>query len=405
LSGVTARYSVVRRMRPRDPAEEHRAATPLELLFDLTFVVAVARVANELAHAVVEDDLAHGCLGYLMVFFAIWWAWMNFTWFASAYDCDDAPYRILTLVQMAGVLVLAAGVPAAFEDKDFKAITLGYVVMRVAMIVQWVRAAGADEERRNTALGYAAGVFVVQVGWVARLALPEDAGFAAFFVLVAAEMAVPLLTERTAMTPWHPYHVAERYGLFTIIVLGESVTAASVALSTLFNVEGITADLVMLAGGGLVLLFGMWWVYFLHDTGEALAERRNLGFVWGYSHVFVAASAAAVGAGLEAAAQVLFAHHVPTDEAHAHLAGDRTVAVVVGVAVCVFLLLTAYLHSRLTDGHLPGIPDTAAAAAGVLLVAFVVGGASMPLAILLEGAVVALLVASAVLRDTASLND
>ena len=74
------------------------------------------------------------CAGYLLVFFAIWWAWMNFTWFASAYDTDDVPYRLLTLLQMAGVLVLAAGVPAAFDDRDFARHRLGYVVMRIALV-------------------------------------------------------------------------------------------------------------------------------------------------------------------------------------------------------------------------------------------------------------------------------
>ena len=105
----------------RDPDEPHRASTPLELLFDLSFVVGVATVAAELAHGVAEDHVAASIGHYLMVFFAIWWAWMNFSWFASAYDTDDVVYRLLTLVQIAGVLVLAAGVPAAFEHNDFTA--------------------------------------------------------------------------------------------------------------------------------------------------------------------------------------------------------------------------------------------------------------------------------------------
>ena len=78
---------------------------------------------------------------YLLAFFAIWWAWMNFTWFASAYDCDDAPYRLLTLVQMSGVLVLAAGVHGMFEDQDYRVAVVGYVIMRLAMVAQWARAA------------------------------------------------------------------------------------------------------------------------------------------------------------------------------------------------------------------------------------------------------------------------
>jgi low temperature requirement protein LtrA len=396
---VTTRYSVLRTMRPRDPSEPHRVATPLELLFDLTFVVAVAEAARQLAHAIAQDHAEH-VAGYLMVFFAIWWAWMNFTWFASAYDCDAPAYRILTLLQMAGVLILAAGVPDAFATKDFKTVTAGYVVMRVAMILQWLRAASADPARRRTNLGYAAGILVVQAGWVVRLALPTNVGVASFLVLVGAELAVPLLTERQGMTPWHPHHVAERYGLFTIIVLGECVTAASVALSTLFNLAGVSPDLVMLAGGGLMLLFGMWWVYFLHDTGQALDDRRGLSFLWGYAHYLVFASAAAVGASLEAASDLTVGESLGVDAAHGDVASGRTAALAVAVAVAVFLLLTSYVHSRLTDGHLPRVSDSAATAVALVAVAYLVGDESLPLTVLLEGAIVACLVATVVLRDS-----
>ena len=96
--------------RSRD--EEGRSATPLELFFDLVFVVAVAFAAAAMHHDVVEGVVGESIVRYLQVFFAIWWAWMNFTWFASAYDTDDVIYRLLTMVQMFGVLVLAAGVPA-----------------------------------------------------------------------------------------------------------------------------------------------------------------------------------------------------------------------------------------------------------------------------------------------------
>ncbi len=98
-------------MTARTVDEPHRAATPLELLFDLTFVVAVAALVTQLGHGVAEGHAAEAVGPFLQVFFAIWWAWMNFTWFASSYDTDDVPYRLLTLLQMGGVLVLAAGVP------------------------------------------------------------------------------------------------------------------------------------------------------------------------------------------------------------------------------------------------------------------------------------------------------
>src|SRR5882762_6050648 len=107
------------RMAGRDPGEAHRASTPLELFFDLTFVVAVSQAASGLHHGLVEGHAGDALLGFPLVFFGIWWAWMNFTWFASAYDTDDGLYRLTTLVQIAGVLVFAAGVPRAFTDGQF----------------------------------------------------------------------------------------------------------------------------------------------------------------------------------------------------------------------------------------------------------------------------------------------
>ena len=97
----------------RDPGEEHRAATPLELFFDLTFVVAVSRASAALHHELAADHVVDGVTGFVGVFFAVWWAWMTYTWFTSAHDSDDVAHRLLTLVQMAGVLVLASGVTDA----------------------------------------------------------------------------------------------------------------------------------------------------------------------------------------------------------------------------------------------------------------------------------------------------
>jgi low temperature requirement protein LtrA len=118
-------------------------------------------------------------------------------------------------VQIAGALVLAAGVPRAFDAGDYRVITYGYVLMRLAMVAQWLRAAHADADRRPTLMRYASGVAAVQVGWVIRLVLPDSWSVGTFLVLVVAELLVPLWAERYTMTPWHPHHIAERYGLFT----------------------------------------------------------------------------------------------------------------------------------------------------------------------------------------------
>jgi low temperature requirement protein LtrA len=377
-------------MVARDTGERHRAATPLELLFDLTFVVAVAAAAAQLAHAIAEDHAAQGLFGYLMVFFAIWWAWMNFTWFASAYDSDDTPYRLVTLLQMGGVLVLAAGVPAALNEQDWTAVTIGYVIMRVAMVVQWLRAAHDDPVHRVTALRYAAGIAVVQVGWIARLALPEAAGIVAYFVLVAAELAVPVWAERRAHSTWHPDHIAERHGLFTLIVLGESVLAASRALAPAVQ-AGVDLDTVLVGSGGLVLLFGCWWLYFLTSAGEGLARHRERSFWWSYGHYGIFAALAALGAALEVVAEMLV-HPIASPAA--------LVGFAVAVPVCVFLLLTWVLHAPLDPALVRKVGYVLTACAVLIgTAAATSAGLPLPWAVLAMGVPVAALVALRVSAD------
>ncbi|MPY31271.1 low temperature requirement protein A [Streptomyces adustus] len=159
-----------RTMMGRSSDEQHRSATSLELFFDLCFAVVVAQASASLHGTLTRGDFADGVLRFALVFFTIWWAWMNFTWFASAYDPDDVTYRLAVPVQITGALVLAAaGVRRAFEDRALRVITLGYVVLRTALAAPWLRAALSDSVRRRTALRSAAGVAMCQLGWVELL--------------------------------------------------------------------------------------------------------------------------------------------------------------------------------------------------------------------------------------------
>lgn len=171
---------------PRSPTEAHRAATPLELFLDLCFVVAVAQAAASLHHAIAEDHVRTALIGYPMLFFAIWWAWMGYTWFASAYDNDGVGIRLAVFVQIVGVRVIAAGIPRAFDEHDFGVIVLGYVIMRLALVSLWLWAAASDPIRRRTALRYAIGIVVVQLGWVGFIFVPMSAQLPVFLVLVVA---------------------------------------------------------------------------------------------------------------------------------------------------------------------------------------------------------------------------
>ncbi|MFK4066573.1 low temperature requirement protein A [Streptomyces sp. NPDC029674] len=327
-------------MRGRDPEERHRTATSLELLFDLCFVIAVAQASESLHEALIHGTSATGVLRFALVFFTVWWAWMNFTWFASAYDPDDIPYRLTVLVQITGSLVLAAGVPDAFAEGDLRVITIGYVVLRTALAALWLRAARSDPARRTTALRFAAGVTLCQAGWVGLLVLPGPARLPGIVVLIAAELSVPVWAQSAGMTPWHPRHIAERYELFTLIVLGESVAAATVAVRSAFDRHQSTGALYATAAGGLLTAFALWWLYFARPAHTLLAtthraHRRRFG--WAYGHYLIFASAAAEGAGLAAYADHLTGHADTSSTA----AGAA-----VTVPAAVFLLTVWAVHLR-----------------------------------------------------------
>ncbi|QDU69815.1 Bacterial low temperature requirement A protein (LtrA) [Planctomycetes bacterium Pla86] len=327
-------------MVPRKPDELHRAATPLELLYDLCFVVAIAQAAQSLHHALAHGEGWHALVPFGMVFFAIWWAWMGFTWFASAYDTDDVPYRLKVLLQMFGLLVLAAGVPRAFEHQDFRFMVVGYAIMRVGLVAQWLRAARSDRGRRSTALRYATGISVLQVAWIGMLALPAQWQATVWLLLVPAELGVPVWAERAGATSWHPHHITERYGLMTIIVIGESVLAATVAIQTALDAGAFSAALVAVILSAPVILFAMWWLYFQRPA--VAAERTNWkAIAWGYGHYFVFAAAAATGTGL-----AVVVDHAAHSAHISSLAASLTLA----IPVALYVISLALNHMRCGDG-------------------------------------------------------
>ncbi|MBJ7339632.1 low temperature requirement protein A [Mycolicibacterium sp.] len=331
-------------MAGRDPHEQHRVATPLELLFDLTFVIAFGVAASEFSHALAAGHVGVGFTGFIFATFATCWAWINFTWFASAYDTDDWLYRVLTMVQMVGVLVLALGIPPFFASiehgghLDNALIVAGYVVMRVAMVAQWLRAARQDPGRKAASLTYATVITIVQLGWIASIFLPlsVSSGLVVFALLAVAEMVGPWLAEtRRGGTPWHAHHIAERYGLLAIIALGEGVVGTVASLTAVVGEHGWTPDAVILAVAGTGLTFGMWWIYFAVPSADLLHAHRERSFPFGYLHIAVFGAIVATGAGLHTAAYYV-------EEQSVLGAVGTVLAVVVPVGVYIGLVFVLY---------------------------------------------------------------
>lgn len=354
----------------RDHAVPERAATPLELLFDLCFVVAVAVLAAELHHGLSAGHALPAAGVYLALFIPIWWAWMSYTWYATAFSHDDPATRVLTLAQMAGMLAVAATVPAAAQGRT-GAFTVAYAVMRLPLIVQWLRSARDDEVHRRFALTYAAGHVLAQLTWLAALAVEGGARWAGYLVALGIELATPMsAVRRSPDRVFHPGHIAERYGLFTLIVLGETLLAVTVGLRDAVEGETSTAAAVLLTGPVLIIAFGVWWLYFDALGREGLQRNRKAAFVWGYGHYLLFAAVAAIGAGAQAQLDGSAAHGPATGggtEGAAH-GPDETVAVAaIAVPLCLVLLTIVWLQQSANQraGSAPPLLFGAAVAVAV----------------------------------------
>lgn len=361
---------------PCDRTRAYRVSTPLELMFDLATVIAVAAAAAGLHHAIAEGHAVEGLPGFAMAFFMIWWSWMNYTWFASAYDDGSAAFRILTMAAMFGALTIAAGVPAVFAEQPIHLSLLGFVIMRVVMAIFWFGAAAGDPAHRKTARVYGAGILAMQVYWVALLlSLPPSAP--AYTPLVVAgiigELAVPAIAElRYGSTTWHRHHIIERYGLFTIIVLGECFFSIVALLATGDHGAPSGAHGFIAALSCAVVTFSMWAIYFTREEHLGSDDLRR-ALLWGYGHFVVFAATAATGAGF-----AVF-HDVAVGKAEI---GYRTASFAIAVPVATYLTALWAVRDRF---HLSGagLLILPAAVIAIMLAPLAIDEALLPIAIIM----------------------
>ncbi len=268
-----------------------------------------------------------------MIFWTTLWAWTNFTWHASAYESDDTFYRVAVFIQIVGALIMAAGIEKAFKDLDFTYVFSGFVIMRLSLVALWLRASYSDKEGRPAALRYAVGITFCQFGWaIVVLILPPSWLIGGFLLMVALEHATPVIAENAINTQWHRGHIIERYGLLTIIVLGEAVLASYAGIQAI--IEHPEPLLISSVIGGLIILFSMWWLYFDEDEHVILDSLRG-AFSWAYGHFIIFAAVAATGAGLSVLSDQITGHAKIS-----LLVANSTVI----IPVILYLLSLAVLH-------------------------------------------------------------
>lgn len=331
-------------LRGNDPG--HRQATWAELFFDLIFVVAVAQLATLL----LEDVTWRGAMIYVFAYVPVWFSWIAATLYSNRFDSDDLGQRLITFAQMLTV----AGMAASVAEVAAIPFAISIALFRLLLVVSYARVRRSIPEALNFSNRMMGVMGLSAMIWLSSVFFVGNARLAIWAVAMAVELGnslVPSTRKWMAVIPLQFGHLIERFGLFTIIVLGETVLAVVIGVAHAHWV----ASAVIFAAIGLTMSFSLWWIYFEVVTGEPL--RKLGGFrpiVWVYAHAPLVMGITALGVGIEIAVFTEFGHRLETRDA-AILAGSLAIAL-----LAMAILLAAETESRLqTRTFLRRLPSIA----------------------------------------------
>jgi len=290
----------------------HRQATWLELFFDLAFVISIAALTTMLA----KNHTLGSIVLYIVLFLAIYWVWNQLTWYSALFDNSDVFFRIMYLGSILSVLILAASI-GKIALGDTKLFVAAYVLLQGFLAAGWIRVYLNKREFKSFSLIYLLGQVTGSVVWVVSLGFPIPEQYYVWAVAMVIHIAAPYFAWKTNIhIPIHTSHIVERYGLLTIIVLGETLVAVSVGMG---NTPSSAAFLTALLG--YVIVACIWWTYFNWDFSKSRQlETFSNVFVFGYGHFVVFLAIAAFGAGIE------IAIHSAAHGGHSTLLGRMLIA-------------------------------------------------------------------------------
>jgi low temperature requirement protein LtrA len=293
--------------------DSSRRVTWLELFFDLIFVAAVAQVGEPLR----EDYSWIGVLRFSFLFVLIWWAWIGNSVFATRFDTDDLLQRVLTLIQMFGVAAMAANAGDALDSRSSAGFAAAYATIRFVLVAHYVRARQIHSAR-GLATRYLIGHGVAAALWLASAFVPAPERFLVWGIAMVIDLGTPwMAVTHTVKVPPDPAHLPERFGLFTLILLGESVIAV---MSGMKSQEDWSVGPAATAFLAMTVTFALWSWYF--DRTAAVTERHVRSrqeavrfHVWSYAHLPLYVGIAVLAAGLERLVRHGGIGHLQSDDA------------------------------------------------------------------------------------------
>jgi low temperature requirement protein LtrA len=313
---------------PADP-RNHRRVTWMELFFDLIFVGAVAEVGIPLG----SHYSPSGLFRYTFLFVLIWWAWSGHTLYSTRFNTDDLVHRLLILLQSFIAAVMAANARDALDSESSAGFGAAYAGMRLILVAQYLRARRLPETRALTTR-YAIGFGVAAIIWIASALVDIPARYFLWTMALIIDFGTPWLARRhTLAFPPDATHFPERFGLFTIILLGEFVISVMHGIE---SQESWSFSAASTAFASMAFGFILWWWYF--DVARNADERRirtkkqaALFQVWNYAHLPLFLGIGIAGVGFRRAISL---------EADAHLSASETQILTAAVAVLMVALIS-----------------------------------------------------------------
>ena len=276
---------------------KERHVTWLENFYDLVVAIIVFQLSRDLDH----DVSVYGFLSFVVLFIPVIWSWIGVTFYSTRFETDDLAHRLLMLLQIAAAAFMAVSVPDGL-GKNSVWFALSYAVIRAILVIEYLRTRRHVPAARQLTTRYSIGFSIAAGIWFVSAFLPPPVRFVLWMVGLVVDIGTPLLFARQLSVQFapHTHHLPERFGSFTIIVLGISILGV---------VDGIaahnwTAYSMVSAGLGLGIAFSLWWVYFdTVDGSEIRALRENkqirIYITWLYIHFPLIIGFTALGVSIE----------------------------------------------------------------------------------------------------------
>ena len=269
--------------------ESERKVTWLELFYDLIYVATLIQLGNTLS----EDVSVNSFLRLVIVFIPVWWAWTGMTFYMNRFEIDDIGHRVLIYVQICALAVLGVSIGGALGELAMQ-FALAYAAIRVILILLYARSWRTAPHARPLIQRYMLAQSAAALLWVISAFVPQPFNVGLWLVALIIDIGnsfIPSTQRLQALLPPDSGHMRERYGLFTLIVLGESfIKTVSAAAGFTF-----TATTLLVSSLGIGVVFSLWWLYFDDAEETAIRPRRAAPYVWIYSHLPLAIGLTAVG--------------------------------------------------------------------------------------------------------------